>query len=235
MTTVVVTRPSPDGERTCEALRAIGVTTVHAPVMTIEIADHPAPPLAKNTAIAFTSANGVRAYMAQSWARPYAAYCIGDATARAAKEAGLPVAAIGSGDVHQLAVMIAANPPDGRVLHIRGAAAAGDLIAELAQRGIGADAAVLYEAKPVATLPDSAYRALCEDRPAIAFFSPRTVAHFEALLERWGDTVDLHRVTAVCLSDAVAGAASALPFGYFLTCEHPNEASFVDTVASLLT
>ncbi|HEY7610485.1 MAG TPA: uroporphyrinogen-III synthase, partial [Alphaproteobacteria bacterium] len=62
---ILLTRPEPDAQRFAAQLAEHGIEAVVAPLMTIETADAPLPPLEGVQALVFTSANGVRAYAAR--------------------------------------------------------------------------------------------------------------------------------------------------------------------------
>lgn len=235
MSPVIITRPSPDGEKTVAALKAAHIEAVHCPIMRIDIDDQAPPPDFDFAALAFTSANGVRAYAEQQWARLVPAYCVGEASATAAQAAGFDIAAIGQGDVQALAEAIAAHPPTGPILHARGADAAGDLVTDLRKRAIMASSIVLYRADPLPALPHEAVDALRSPDAAIAFFSPRTVRLFISLLAAEGLSDTLGAATAFCLSPAVAKAAQPLRFGHVHTATAPSHRTFVDMVISVRT
>lgn len=229
--TVYVTRPDPDAARTCAALREAGVEAIPAPLMHITPLDAPLPEIADNTVLAFTSANGVRAWQAKGGpARP--AFVVGDATARAAEKAGLKVEGIGGGDVDRLLKLVQEKAAGRPVLHIRGLHSTGDLAARLEAAGLRARALELYEAKAAEALPAALREGLETSGNGVAVFSPRTMRLFLHLTEAAGLLDRLGGVTAYCLSRAVADAAGAIRFSDVVISEQPSLPAFVDRVRS---
>ena len=159
--------------------------------------------------VIFTSANGVEEFAARSPDRGLPAWCVGDMTAAAARQAGF-AARSADGDVADLAALVAAGhrPGGGAFLHVRGAHAAGALDGRLVAAGVPARAAAIYDqvAQP---LTAEALGLLADGRvDVIAFFSPRTARLFTAA--GGGAGWDLARTTSVSLS-AAADAAFAGP------------------------
>ena len=213
---VLITRPEPDASAFAAMCAANGMSPILAPLMEIEIKRRPAD-LEGVGALAFTSANGVRAFAANSTIRKQIVFAVGRATADAARKEGFAEIRIAAGDVAALARTIADARAeiDGAVLHVAGSDRAGDLIAALDGHGVPAQRAVLYKARAVDVLPLAARTAL-EARPPVqwaALFSPRTAALFVSLVRDAGLEDRLGGVRAACLSAAVADAAREVVWG----------------------
>ncbi|MBB4657560.1 uroporphyrinogen-III synthase [Parvularcula dongshanensis] len=179
--------------------------------------------------LAFTSANGVRAYAAAGGgALPV--YAVGAASAAAARKAGLPIAGVAEGDVASLAALIARARP-GRVLHVSGVQAAGDLAASLTQAGVSASRAVLYEAAPALTLPRAATTAIRDGLAFVLLYSPRSARLLARLVEEAGIRSGLSATRCVALSAAVAEAARSLPFADVIVPPTPDDSGFVDILS----
>lgn len=210
MTRVLITRPAHDARILAEECRAGGLEPVCAPVMeienrTVDVDTHDA------GALAFTSANGVRAFAVNCTRRDIAAFAVGPATAQAAYEAGFSRVTVCNGNVQSLAQTVTdmKHTFSGTVLHIRARTVAGNLSGKLHDAGIPARGCILYEARAVPVLPRPARAALDDPRHLWAvFFSPRTVKLFLELVLKAGLTEKLARVHAVCTGDTVAGAAA---------------------------
>ena len=154
---------------------------------------------------------GARVCTGQLKNRP-AAFCVGAATAAAARESGLATIFEADGDVVSLAAVIAAKVRafSGPIIHIAGARRAGDLIALLKQHGVKADRVVAYETEEAAALPAPAREAIeAEDNLSVALFSPRTAHLFLSLVAEANLTERLTRHRAACLSEPVAEIAGA--------------------------
>lgn len=227
--TLIVTRPALDGERTRGALQAVGISSIAAPLIDIAFFEDVTPPAIDIDAVAFTSANGVRAAIAAKLDRSLNAYCVGPATAELAAQAGFQVRAVGGADVADLAQRIADDAPR-HILHVRGIDAAGDLTQLLADRHVTATAMPLYKAQAAADLPKAIVDAIHAGPAEIAFFSPRTARIFIRLADQWPTPLSFESTTALCLSQAVAEACAALPFAEIAVSARPDTAAFVDMV-----
>ncbi len=206
-------------------------TPVIAPLMRI-VPGAEAPDLRGAGALAFTSANGVAQFAARSFERGLPAYCVGDMTAAAARQAGLTARSAG-GDVAALAALVArTHPPTaGAVVHVRGRHAAGDLVARLERAGLPARAAELYDQVPCPP-PEAAVALLAKGGIAVlAVFSPRSAALFAEAARRAG--WPLGATTVLALSPAADAALGALPFGRRRIAEAPTRAAMLDALAAV--
>lgn len=232
---VIVTRPSPDAEAFAAELARAGFAPILSPAMAIRTREGPVD-LAGVGALAFTSANGVRAFAENSPVRGLPVFAVGEATAAEAKAQGFDVAAVGQGDVESLARIVSdakrRGRIDGAVLHVAGGDRAGDLVALLESEGVPARRAVLYVAEPVTDLSGAARAALAETPPAewVAFFSPRTARLFIAQTGRAGLGDRLENVGALCLSEAVADAARAAPFARVAVAAARSGAAMIEAL-----
>lgn len=226
--TLFVTRPAPDAERTVRLLREARIEAEPAPLMEIRQLDVPLPELAENEVLAFTSANGVRAWVqAGGSARPV--FAVGDATASAAAELGLPVEGIAGGDVDALYTLLKAQAADRPILHVRGRDSLGALADRLKTAGHDARALELYEARALPSLPGALTRALQEGGHQIGVFSPRTMRLFLSLVRDAGLADRLSQISAICLSQAVAEAGADADFQSLHVADRPELSGFVDS------
>ena len=231
MTTWLITRPEPDASSLAVALAARGHHGLVAPVMAIETTTGVRLDLDDVQALAFTSANGVRAYAANEERRDVPAFAVGSVTARAAEEIGFNTVSAAGGTVGSLADRIAedVDPTHGAVLHVRGSDVAGDLQADLEGRGIGVRRAVLYSAAPVSDLPASVCAAIRERTcDGVLFFSPRTADLFVRLAGRAGVFGALGNLYAACLSPAVAARLEPSAWRSILTAARPTANDLLD-------
>lgn len=212
---VIVTRPEPDGSAFAADLVRAGHTAILSPAMEILVSGA-ACDLSGVGALAFTSANGVRALAASVSLMDVdlPVFTVGPATAAAARAAGFRSVVAAEGDVESLARLIGAAADrasfSGPVMHIAGADRAGDLAAMLAARNVPARRAVLYLASPACRLTPEAAAALSDysSRVAVALFSPRTARLFIDLAQGARVIDHLRRAIALCLSPAVADTAA---------------------------
>lgn len=207
---VIVTRPSPDAERFAAELRRIGADPALSPAMAI-LRREGAIDLEGAFALAFTSANGVRAFAALSGVRDLPVFAVGPATAEAARDAGFASVSTAEGDVESLAALISQSKPAGMVLHLAGGERAGDLVEALVRKGVKARRAVIYDAVEIEDLAPGAKAILADagEKPAVVFFSPRSARLFLAQAARAALSDRLKGCLALCLSDDIAAAIRA--------------------------
>ncbi|WP_119169325.1 uroporphyrinogen-III synthase [Algihabitans albus] len=230
---LLVTRPREEAERFAEDLTSRGHEAVIASLLTIDIR-HEDLDLDGVQALAFTSLNGVRAFVANSSERGLPVHTVGSRTAEAARAAGLKDVRSAAGDVDALAAQIATSrqAAAGAVLHVTGVHVAGDLSGKLSSQGFTVRRAVLYEARPVGRLPDSARTALQTGRlDGVTFFSPRTAASFARLVRASGLERSTESLTAFCLSPAVAAEARAVTWANVRVAAHPTQAALLTALA----
>lgn len=230
---VIVTRPAIDAEPFAQAIRARGWVAVAAPLLDIVDLGEPAPDLTGVEALAFTSANGVRAFANASSVRGLKVFAVGPATAATARAEGFAHVETAGGDVHALAALIGDASVEGEILHVCGRARAGDLVAALIAQGRDARRAVLYDARAAARLPRAACAALTATPPAewATFFSPRTARIFCALVKAEGLGAHLGGVRACGLSPAVAEALSGAGFAEVVAAPAYDADAVLETIA----
>ncbi len=205
---VWITRARPGAEDTARRVAALRFEPLVLPLLDVQpLGDGPID-LGDAAALAFTSANAVRAFVARaaagSWNGPV--FSVGDATAAVAREAGFADVRSAEGDVAALAALIARARPDGPVLHLSADVPAGDLAAALAKAGFAALRLNLYQTRPV-TLNAMEWNS-AQTSDAVLLHSARAAgALATALAGRDGFGAELF-----CLSAAVAAPLSAAGF-----------------------
>jgi uroporphyrinogen-III synthase len=227
---VLVTRPSADAIPLAGELQRRGFDVLLQPLLRIELGDDPLPELGGVQALLFTSANGVRAFARCSELRTLPVFAVGDATAAAAKaERFLSVASAG-GDVADLARLVQSrlDPAGGKLLHAAGSAVAGDLAGALSAVGFAIERRQLYDARPAESFDPSIRAALAEGAvDAATFFSPRSAASFVSLVRAAGLAEACRGITAFCLSNAVASAASQIAWRSIAVAPEPTQDSLL--------
>jgi uroporphyrinogen-III synthase len=178
-------------------------------------------------ALAFTSANGVTAFAVRSGERGLPVFAVGGATAAAAREAGFARVSSAEGDVAALAAAIAAHAPfGGDVLHPAAAEPAGDLISALGALGVPARALTAYET--VARTPDAETTARIPALAAVLLHSPKAARVLADHLARH----PAPKLTALCLSEAVAGPLPTTGLAAVRAAAEPNEAALLALLES---
>jgi uroporphyrinogen-III synthase len=220
---VVVTRPRDESGALAEEIARLGFTPLIAPMLAVEMLPATLPDLSGYAALAFTSANGVRAFAQLSAERAMPAYAVGDATASVLDQAGFADIRPAGGDAEALAALIAGATDRRPVLHVSGHVVARDLGILLAPSGIAVDRVALYEAKPASILPADLVDGLYACTVGyVLFYSARTAMIFGTLVNASGLTEMVRATTAICLSAPVAAEASALPWSRVKIAAHPR-------------
>lgn len=195
MRRLVVLRPEPGATATCNAARALGLDPVSLPLFRIAPVAWDAPDPAEFDGLLLTSANAVLHAGAElQRVRGLPAFTVGQATAAAARDAGLSVSFIGAEGVDDL---LARLDPELRLLHLcseqyRAPSAAG---------------------QPITHVP--VYRPVEVDRPdlapaagaVVAVYSAQSAARFAALVAAQG--VDAGSVAIAAISSDAARAAGS--------------------------
>ncbi len=234
---VLITRPAEDADALAEAVRARGHEPVIAPLSVIRH-EMPAPPPATPAATIFTSRNAVRALQGVHWANdlhPLPAYCVGAATAQAAREAGFTHVIGGGGTGALLAEHIAYvhRADTGPLLYLTGDHLAFDMQAALAARGLGVTRHIVYRSELTPAFAQGVAQAISRGRiDAAILMSPRAATHFARLARESGIAVPAAGLAFFCLSDAVANALGPLGAGTILVASAPSQDALLDLLAS---
>lgn len=190
---VIVLRPEPGASATVQAARALGLDAVAMPLFAVVPCVWDVPDPAAYQALLLTSANAVRHGGAGLAAlRHIPAWCVGTATADAARAAGFPVAIEGASDVAALLARAASAEADGRpLLWLAGADRT-----DITGAAFRIDVRVVYQAMPLAG-------ALSSNMPPSLFLahSARAARELALLLTDSG----AHDIVAI--SQKVAAAA----------------------------
>ncbi len=222
---VWITRAEPGASATAERVRGMGLTPVVAPLLEVRALGEGDIDLAGVGALAFTSANAVRAFAARSAERAMPVFAVGEASAAAARQAGFTEVASAEGDVDALAALIAERRPAGRLLHPGAVEPAGDLTGALAAKGLSAVALALYET--TATPPDEAVLAAFTHSYAVLVHSPKAARLLAQLLARrpapW--------LRALALSAAVAAPLRGFALAQLEAAALPTEDALLKLLA----
>jgi uroporphyrinogen-III synthase len=177
--------------------------------------------VAQAQALLFTSAAGVRAFASASADRERLVLAVGDASADTARRLGFAAVRSADGDAAALAALVqsALDPRAGALIHFSGADHAGDVVGGLVKAGFEAERRIAYEARAATLLPEALNQAL----DIVLFHSARAAETFVKLAPS-----DAHRLTAACLSQAVADAAARVPWARLMVAPRPHEDALLD-------
>ncbi len=221
---VLVTRPEPDASDFAKSCRAAGLDPIIAPLMRV-IFSAAAVDLSGAGALAFTSANGVRAFSKGNAEKSLPVYAVGEATAATARDLGFENVKTAKGEVESLAALIAADKAivAGEIVHIAGSRRAGDLLAALQSQNMAATRHVVYQMDEATKLPDAAFMA----PDWVTLFSPRTAVLFTTLVQASPHPDYYAQTRLACLSEAVADAAKTIAWRSIHVAECRNSAAMV--------
>lgn len=215
--TVWVTRTRPGAEATAERVVAVGMAPFVAPLLEVVFEPGGEIDLTGVDALAFSSANGVRAFAARSGERALPVFAVGRGTAKAARDTGFTAIAAGEGDVLTLA---AAIPHGCRVLHPGAAEPAADLVQALERRGVPARGMIVY--RTVATTLSRPDLDLAGKADFVLLQSAKAARAFRDL--------GLDRPRPICLSPAVADILGASNDRRPVTAATPTEDSLIEAL-----
>ncbi len=233
----LVTRPREEAETLAAALAARGVEALIEPLMTVEFIAAASPDLVGVQAVLCTSANGARAFAQASGERGLPFLAVGDATAARARDEGFTSVSSAGGDATDLARMAAhqLDPREGRLLHICGSTATGDLASALRAQGFTVEPSVLYDARPIAALSPAATDAIRSQMVDFAlFFSPRTAAIFVQLADQAGVADGCTTIAALSISAAADAALGKLPWRERWIAERPEQSALLAKLGVVL-
>ena len=224
MKTVWITRTLPGAAATAARVEALGHAPLVAPLLDVVPLAPPALDFAGVVALAFTSANGVRALAGLSTRRDFPVFVVGSATAASARAAGFADIRSAQGGVADLARLLTATRPTGAILHPGALEPAGDLVGDLTAAGLSARALAVYDTVPLA-VPTEVLDRLASIH-AVLVHSPKAARRLaETLTANPAPDLDI-----LCLSPQVRNALAAETDRRVLTAARPSE----DALLSLL-
>jgi uroporphyrinogen-III synthase len=225
---ILLTRPLTQSQRFAGRITgAFGPqTTLISPAMEIRALDVAAP-MGDFSDLVLTSQNAAGIAARLEFPLPRHAYCVGEQTAEAARQAGFSATALG-GDAAGLITALQVARPKGRLLHLHGRETRGDVAKELTKAGIETVSVVIYD-QTALPLSSIALQALAGEDPVILpVFSPRTAT---ILAAQGPFHAPLH---VVAISDAVARTAIALNPDRLEVAQSPDAGAMLDALGGIL-
>lgn len=224
---VLICRAQPGADETAERVAALGLTPIVTPsIQIVSDPDIALPDLATVSGLVFTSANGVREFSGRNLERGLTAWCVGPATALAAREAGFADVQASAGDSEDLAAFIleAIPKPEKPLLHIANRAASGRLSKALKAKGYALIFCPLYLAEPVNRLTAAATDVLNLSAPKIVLLHSKKGA--EAFFNKAAG-FDLSQLSVVAISELAAGPARSFALQKTKLAKEPNETALM--------
>ncbi len=230
---LVLTRPQDDSKRSAAALRARGHDVLVAPLMRVETLE---PELRPHWgAIVITSANAatsIASHPVHAQLVKLPVYAVGKRSADAARQAGFPDVTTAGGDLRDLLRIVSSHRPDTKapLLYLAGEDRSGDLIGDLAVRGIAAELAVVYRAV-TAPFPPALIAALkAGDVDGVLHFSKRSADNYVHGATRAGVAPQAFGIRHFCLSAQIAAPLKAAGATDVAIARQPDEAALLALV-----
>jgi uroporphyrinogen-III synthase len=228
---VLLTRPIAEARAFAATLTrrfGPGVQPILAPLMAT---DHllPALPPGPFAAVIFTSAAAVEAALRMGVDLPKDAWCVGRKTADRAAAAGFD-ARSADGDADALVAAILADPPPGRLLHLRGQEVRGDVAERLNSAGIETVSVVVYRQTAHPLSPEGHALLVTAGPVILPLFSPRSAVLFRAVMPMDSRA----SLLLVAMSDTVADSARPIPHHVMITAAEPTAKAMLDACGKAL-
>ena len=231
---VIITRAEPGASETAGRLAAFGIDPILAPMLSLEPdLECAIPDLSTRSGLVFTSANGVRVFADRDPNRSLTAWCVGPATAKAAREAGFEQVRESAGNAVDLAHFIAEHVEGSErpLLHIANADAKGDLKTQLEALGHALDFAPRYAMRPAPALPHSAQQALqSADNTVVMIHSAKGATRLADLCAG----LSLTKLVVVAISEPASQPLSNLPLTALHVASAPNEDSLMSALSAAI-
>jgi uroporphyrinogen-III synthase len=235
MGSIWLTRPEADSRALAAELATHGIDSLIAPVMRIVPCTPTIDKTTRPDALLISSRHATHALatLPNDW-RTLPVFCIGAATAEAARSAGYAHTTHGENDMLALLPrLVEAFPPSASVLYLAGEDTRIDAVSLLNAQHIHAEKVVVYKADAETILVDSFCESIRTGQVhGVSFFSPRSAQIAVQLLRTHGLAEQAQHIHAYCLSLAVAEAAGALPWKTLHACHLPTQAAMVDLIVS---
>ena len=227
-----LTRPVADSEFLSHALAVQGMNTILSPVMEIYSIDAALPNMTPD-AVVLTSRHAAHA-LKELNDTSIPIFCVGSATAEAARQMGHTHIITGDGDVLSLVPQIlTAAPEHSNILYLSGDDVRIDLPTLLKAKQRHVERIIAYKAESAQSLTPELLTALKQKHiTSVSFFSPRSASVAIALLKQHGMEKYASFIRAYCLSLAVAEAAAMLPWQSIDVCQSPTAISMQDLIVS---
>jgi uroporphyrinogen-III synthase len=242
--TVLLTRPSPDIDRTAETLRARGIAVLLAPMLRFEPVPLPASVGDDYGALIVTSANALRAVapqLANSPLKRLPLFVVGAQTASIARDLGFGKVISADGDAVALRELIAGGVKKrifkkrDTLLYLAAADVSRDLAGELTALGFAVTTQTVYRMAEVATLPREVCAAFAAHGiEAVLHYSRRSAAAFVAAAREGGVEISALAVPQCCMSASVAEVLREAGASQITIAAQLNEDELLEALATWL-
>lgn len=239
---VLVTRPHPDCEATCAALRARGIEGLAAPVLRFEPLPFHDDADADYDAVIVTSANALRTLdLAGHRLSKLPLFAVGTHTADAARAAGFDKVKVAKGDGAALRDLVMARVKAGKLkksatlLYLAGADLSRDLPGELGAKGLTVITHTTYRMAPVARFAAEIDDAFMAHRiTAVLHYSRRSARAFLEAVRAGGLEISALALPQCCISAAVAAILHDAGATKVVVAAEPDENALLEALSRAL-
>ena len=222
LTTLLLTRPHAASQRFArQVVDQLGEIRIEiSPLIDIDFLDLNEEPNAQT--IVFTSRNGVDAWSRACFTTRASCFCVGEATADAARAIGFDPKVSG-GTVEHLVSDVQNAKPSGEILHVHGRHTRGGLVDRLRAKGFKSQSLIAYE-QSLKELSTSARDLLQGGASVIVpLFSPRSALQFAS----YGPFGPQVKTIAISKSAAVACPGATI-------APHPDAKGMIAKISELV-
>lgn len=223
---LLLTRPQPQAGEDAAFFSAHDIACALAPCLIYRDMPFALPPSGAIDGLVLTSARSVHqsAVLADLLEKPV--YCVGTATAAAARQAGFLHVHDANGDAGDLLALLEKDVRAGaRLLYLRGHDVSVDVAAALTAAGYVCESRIVYAADKVDTfLPEVVDFIRRGQIGAVAFYSTRTARNFCALVKAYGLESCFSDTKALCISAVVVECVRVLAWAEITMAARPTGA-----------
>lgn len=234
---ILITRASEHALPTQKDVQALGCDTLIAPMMDIVPVTDVQPISATTAALIITSRNALTGIKTLQNIETFPLFIVGKETAALFKAAGfnkIVATAEQSADLPRL-IKASVAPNAGALVHITSEHAHTEFYDPLLDAGFGIDQRIVYSADAAKQFDAATLKALNDNAlNGVVFYSARTAEIFNSLITASGQGGALKRLTAFCLSDAVAAALDKASWKSVITAKSPTHQSMMDSLRDCL-
>lgn len=241
MVRVLLTRPQAGSERTARELEKWGYDVVIEPLLTIRSVSTPPPDFHNVQAVIVTSAHAFDCLdcrmLAAAGLLTQPCFCVGTATAAAARAFGFTLVQHTEGDGAVLAEYVAGllDFGAGSLLHLAGREADDKARKVLQASGFAVESWVVYEAAAATQFSPAMLRLLHRGEiDAVPVFSSRTAQILVGLIRQYGLEAGCQSMIALGISNAVQKELEGLSWRRLEAAPHPSEAAVLQILQELL-
>ncbi len=230
--TILVTRAEPGASKTFNKLKEMGFLAEKIPA--IHLAQAPITFSQKNFegALIFTSQNGIQFAPRAPFRHAKKVFCVGDATAQSAHQAGFKNIHSARGDAQTLIEYIKDNwtKGDGPLLHMANASPRGDIVPSLKESGYDAEFMAVYKSSMHPEFETKLRSRLKMDLKldVILVHSPMAADFIDLVLNDWRDLSNVNLPQIIAISPDAGKTLENLFHEKVFYAAKPNEISLLE-------